>query len=474
MDTCLPVSLSCVGHNILLRFHFPCGSFFVYKMCAGCTFGMIFVTLHDMKFDYWFSKRLNLRRGAPASTSTGVVIAVIGVALALMVMELSLAVSAGFKHEIERKVMGFDSPVSVLPAYDYHTGLSDAEMRLDDSIRNAIEKVISRRDLVSDSHGITLSQKYSRHAILKTDSDFIAVECLANGPGHDDAFERSLIVDGEWPDFMADDAGESLVISAPMADKLGIGVGEKVYLYFFSDDEAKARRAFVKGLYKSNFGEYDDAVVYTSLGMQQGLGYGADSLTCTSVSIEGIDKPDIPAFTEALQSSLLQDYSRGELQRVYPVNNVLNSGALFFNWLDLLDTNVVVIFILMICVSAFTLISSLFIIILDRVPTIGLLRALGATKTDVSDIFVYLALRLVGLGMIIGNVLALGLIAIQDATHFLPLDPEMYYLAYVPFEISWSTVLWLNLGVAVVAWLILNLPARLAARIDPASTMRYE
>ena len=439
-----------------------------------CTFGMIFVPLHGMKFDYWFSKRLNLRRGAPASTSTGVIIAIAGVALALMVMELSLAVSAGFKHEIERKVMGFDAPVSVLPAYDYQSGTSATEMRMTDSLLASIHKVASRDDIAPYTRSITVSQLFRRHAILKTDSDFMAVECLAHGPGHFFSFEQSMMTDGTFPDPQSPDSQEDIVISSPMAAKLGLSVGDKAYLYFFSDDEPKARRAYIRGLYKSNFGEYDDAIIYTSLPLQQGLSIGADSLTCTSLSIEGLDKRDIAAFTDALQSQLLEDYSRGELRSVYPVGNVFHSGALFFNWLDLLDTNVVVIFILMICVASFTLISSLFIIILDRVPTIGVLRALGATRSDVSRIFVYLALRLVGLGMLIGNALALGLIALQHATHFLPLDPEMYYLAYVPFEISWPTVLLLNIGVALGSWLILNLPARLAARIDPAATMRYE
>lgn len=103
-----------------------------------------------------------------------------------------------------------------------------------------------------------------------------------------------------------------------------------------------------------------------------------------------------------------------------------------------------------------------------------MLRAIGATRRQVSRIFVYTALRLVGLGMIIGNVLAIGLMLIQNATHFLPLDPHMYYLAYVPFEINRISILALNAGVALGAWLILILPARMAAHIDPASTMRYE
>ncbi len=97
-----------------------------------------------------------------------------------------------------------------------------------------------------------------------------------------------------------------------------------------------------------------------------------------------------------MQSALLDAYREGRIGEVYPVDNIFHTGAIFFSWLDLLDTNVVVIFILMVCVAAFTLISSLFIIILDRVSTIGVLRALGATRGQVSAVFVNVALRLGG------------------------------------------------------------------------------
>jgi len=258
-----------------------------------------------------------------------------------------------------------------------------------------------------------------------------------------------------------------------MAEKLGIDTGDKLFLYFFVDNSPKVRRVYVSGLYLSNFDEYDNSVIYTSLGLMRGLGNSGD-LSATSISVENVKKEDIATATEQLQLALLDAYRSGELLDVYPVDNIINSGAIFFNWLDLLDTNVVVIFILMVCVATFTLISSLFIIILDRVPTIGVLRALGASRDQICRIFINLSLRLVGIGMIIGNALAFGIIAIQNTTHLMPLNPQMYYLSHVPFEISWTTALTLNAGVAAGAWLILILPARLAARIDPAATMRYE
>lgn len=416
-----------------------------------------------MSFDYWFSRRLSLRKGAPSSTATGSVIAVVGVALAIMVMELSLAVVSGFKHEIERKVMGFDAPVSILPAYDYYTASSSSEIVLTDSLRNVVDNLLD--------NGMRLVEENTMHGILKTDDNFLAVQCISYGPGHDYSFQQDIMEDGKlpaWPDGGTD----SIVVSKSIASRLGLEISDKIYLYFFADNSPKMRRAFIGGIYSSDFGEYDDAVIYVPIDMLRGLSAHPDA--STSINIEGLNKKDVEAFSDVLQQRLLEAYSAGELSSVHPVTNVLTKGAVFFNWLDLLDTNVIVIFILMICVAAFTLISSLFIIILDRVPTIGLLRALGASRRKVGNIFLFTALRLVGIGMLVGNLLALSVILIQIHTEFLPLDPAMYYLDHVPFLIGWRVVAILNVGVAAGAWLLLILPARIASRIDPALTMRYD
>jgi lipoprotein-releasing system permease protein len=161
-------------------------------------------------------------------------------------------------------------------------------------------------------------------------------------------------------------------------------------------------------------------------------------------------------------------------QDVYVVDNITRTGIVYINWLKLLDTNVIVIFALMCAVAGITLISSLFILILNSISTIGIIRAIGATKHSVRTIFLLVAMRLVGLGMIFGNVFALALIWLQKTYHIMPLDAEMYYLSHVPVEINVPGIVLINIGVAVFAWLTLALPARFASTISPAKTMRYE
>ncbi len=416
-----------------------------------------------MRFDVWISQRLQVRKGARAGASTGAIIAVAGVALALIVMELSIAISVGFKDEIRRKVMGFDAPVSVLPAYNYDLSTSEELITITDTLKNIIRRTAPNASLVTTM---------KRQAVLKTDSNFAAVQCVGRDINHNFNFEHGNMVSGRFPDYSVENSADSVVVSTPLANKLSLSIGDKTYLYFFVDDEVKMRRVYVSGLYKSDFGEYDNSIIYTSLGLLQKLGNNKN--TATSLDLENVQIEDIEQLSNGLQNSLIEQYQHGKISRLYPVTNILNTGAIFFNWLELLDTNVVIIFILMLCVSMFTLISSLFIIILDRIPTIGLLRSLGASGNCISRIFVNISMKLVGKGLLIGNIIGIGLIILQDKTHLMPLNPDMYYLSYVPVDFNLLSILLLNIGFAVCTWFILILPAKVAAKIDPAKTMRYE
>ena len=125
-------------------------------------------------------------------------------------------------------------------------------------------------------------------------------------------------------------------------------------------------------------------------------------------------------------------------------------------------------------VGAVTLISSLFILVLDKVQAIGILRSLGASDKLIRRLFTNLSLRLVGTGLIVGNVIGLGFIFTQSTWHYMSLDPEMYYLDSVPVEFSIWWTLAVNAGVIVLAWAVILIPARFASRLSPVSTFRFE
>lgn len=419
-----------------------------------------------MNLTTWIASRLRIGAGGSRSARAGAVIAVAGVAVAVAVMEFTMAVVGGFRNEIRAKVLGFDAEVSVQPAYDPSTGFSDEYLHDTDTLRSIVASVWS---------GSEPALALRRPAVVKTDSDFAAVYFTAyDAAAHDYAFERSCVSAGEWPDYKADSTASDVVLSAATARSLGLACGDRPMLYFVgSGGTVRARRARIAALFESRMEERDRSTAYASMELLQvvgneGAGWG------TSLEIRGCGADSAAAVADRLQQALVAAWQNGDIERLYPVDNVTRSGAVYLNWLDLLDTNVVVIFVLMLLVAAATLVAGLFIIVLDHIPTIGLLRSLGATRRTVRGIFVATAMRLVGRGMVAGNIVGIGLLLVQQTTHALPLDPEMYYLDHVPVAINWWYMLALNAGVAVCAWLILVLPSRMAAKVDPARTMRYE
>lgn len=450
--------------NLTKKFFFRLICAVIFKVCMGRG-NEIFVFLHfDMNVSLWISRRLRLG-GNGSGSPVAVVIAVAGVALAVMVMEFTLAVVTGFKDGIRAKVMGFDAQISVLEPL---AGRSDTVIDCI-TLRPALDSVV--RAALPPAAELRLSMR--QPGMIKTDDNFQGVVFYGQSPEGDFSFERGNIVEGQWPDYAADSCDNMIVLSRPLARSLGLGPGDRVYSTFVINGDMKLRRHTVAALYESNFGEYDNTVVYASLrGLQRVA--GIDSLSAGRIDVRGLKTGEIEAATAGLKDALLNAAASGELGDFYPVDNVFRSGAMYFNWLSLLDTNVTVIFILMLAVAGFTLVSSLFILILERVRTIGILRALGATKADVRSIFVDLGFRLVGRGLLIGNIVGIALLSVQQYTHLLPLDPAMYYLSAVPVKIvPWQFVA-LNFGIVIASWLILIVPARVAASTDPAKAIETE
>ena len=388
-------------------------------------------------------------------------VAIIAVALSLAVMTASVGIVLGFKKEITDKIVGFNGHISL-----YTVPVNQDENNF----------ILLSPSLKSELNSLPFITDYSLQAaipaVLKTPSDFKGVYLKGlNGEMLNEFIGKNL-EEGMIPDFSDENNKNKVIVSRIAAKQLNLKTGDKIDTYFFSDD-IRVRRLEIAGIYNTHFDKYDDIMLYGSLNLVQQLG-GIEENQGTFLQIKTDNFDKISDYTYILQSHLNEATADGRLFRVYRTDNVLHQGAGYFNWLSLLDTNVVVILILMMIVGCVTLVSGMLIIILEKKRFIGLMKSLGAPTSKVRKVFIYLALRIAIIGLIIGNGLILTFLYVQDKTHFIPLDAESYYIDFVPVSLGWESVLFLNLGVLVVIYFVLILPSRFVAGISPSETMRYE
>ncbi|ROS86413.1 FtsX-like permease family protein [uncultured Duncaniella sp.] len=414
-----------------------------------------------MSLAIFIANRLSLRSPS-GKMQSGIVIAVSGIALSVVVMLISIAVMMGFKEEIRQKIMGFDAQlsISVYSPDDSKVPLVDIN-----DVRPVLEMLPEKATTV-----LAIRQP----VILKTPADFTGAIVKGISRDYDWEFIRQNLIEGEIPDFKADSTLYHVIISRNLARDLSVGLGEKIDAFFLGGDSYRTRRLKVAAIYDTHFSEYDDNYIFSTLPMLSALAGVGENLG-TQIEIHGLgsDK-EIAECAEQLSAGLLEKLYTGRTPTFYTVTDVHTSAALYFNWLALLDTNVIVILTLMSLLTCLTLVSSLYILILRRVNMIGILKALGAPDSLIRRSFVYLTMRILVAGLVIGNLIGVCVILVQDATGVIPLNPEAYYLDHVPMLLSVLALIVLNLSVIVVAALVLILPSAIITTIPPSKVIKYD
>ena len=415
-----------------------------------------------MNYPLFLARRLSLSSGGHKS-SPAIKVAITAVALSIAVMLAAISIVLGFKREIREKVVGFNSHITL-----YSVAQSEGDDNLV-SLTPSLVKLLDEEDYITD-----YSLEASIPAILKTPDNFKGVYLRSLSGKQINDFLTKNLEEGDLPDSRqpADSTSLQVVISRIAARQLNLKPGDKIDTYFISDD-VRVRKLEITGIFNSHFDSYDDIYLYGSLGLIQELG-GIGNHQGTTIQVQTNDFNNLEENTLRLQNRLMDALADGTVYKFYRADNALQQGAGYFRWLSLLDTNVIVILVLMTFVACITLISGMLIIILDKKRFIGLIRSLGARRSKVRSVFIYMALKVAITGMIIGNGLMLLLLYFQNRFHLIPLNPEAYYIDFVPVEFNWPLFGILNLGVAFIIYLSLILPSWFASGISPAETMRYE
>ncbi len=408
-----------------------------------------------MNFEYYIAKRI-----APGRTETFakpvVRIAILSIALGLALILASVAIVIGFKHSISHKMLGFAAPIQVIP-FDQNKSMEESPLTVQASF---LKKLKANPDI---NHIQFVAQKAG---VLKTKYQMQGIILKGVDAAYDWTFLRKNLNAGQLPDFKTKEASRDVLISKKLANKLLLKVGDPVRIWFVSGQHAGAlgRKLLVAGIYSTGIDEFDSRFVICDLRQIQALN-GWNPHQVGSIELEVKDLTHVRIVAQRIYKSIPYNLNIQTVYDKYPE---------VFSWLSLLDTNVVVILVLMLIVAGITMISTLFILIIERTGMVGILKTLGANNNSIRKIFLYKATYIILWGMFWGNLLGIGFYSIQYYFHLFKLNAQNYYVSYVPVELHWPGFLLINTGVFLLSILMLILPSFYITRITPSRALRYE
>ena len=381
-------------------------------------------------------------------------IAILGIMLGLSVMILAVAIVKGFKSEIREKVRGFAGDIQIVK-YDLNTSFENSPFTINPATLKAIKKY------PEISYGQAFATK---PGIINTNDEVEGVVLKGVDRNYYWTYFKKVLVSGRTIDFRDSvQSQKEILISQYTASRLNLKVGDDFLMYFVQQPLRK-RKFEIVGIYNLGVEELDKMYVIGDISLIRKLNnWNPDQVGGYELRLADFEKLDTVA--NRVYDNLDIDLRSITVRDYYPT---------IFEWLSLLDVNTQVILVLMLAVAVINMISALLIMILERTNMIGILKALGSNNWTIRKIFLYNATYLIGAGLLLGNILGIGIGVFQQNTHFFQLDQASYFISFVPVQLELIDILLLNAGTLFICVLVLLIPSLLVTQISPLKAVSFK
>lgn len=405
-----------------------------------------------MNLSYFIAKRISFKQ-AGGFSGTIHRIAVGSLALGLGVSILAFMVLGGFQGTVSERVFGFTGHFQV-QRFQMSNAFEEAPFSLNSDFVQNSKKLPFLTKIQSFAH---------KAALIKGDQEVEGILMKGVGKDFDTLAFSQYLIEGRMLHLPDSGVSNEVLLSKFIANKLLLKVGDKVTMYFVQDPP-RFRRVEVVGIFETYLENFDEKIVVGELQTIRNLNeWTPDQVGGLEVYVNDPKKASdyFPLIENELDLNLKLIDSRAKFLEI-------------FDWLTLLDTNVVVFISLIGFVAIFNMGAILFILIMERTQMIGLLKAMGARNAQIRRIFFWNGMKILGKGLVLGNVFGLGIGFLQDQFKLVPLDAASYYMTYVPIDWNWPMFIWLNIGIAILTFLVLWIPVMVISRIDPIKSIRFD
>lgn len=405
-----------------------------------------------MQLSYFISKRLSQSKQTSFSKLI-VRIATLAVAISVTVMLLAIAISRGYKQQVSQKLSNFQSHI-LINNLDQNQSYQSLP----------IEGNADVEQFINPKNGFKHFQKYAIKAgIIKTENDFQGIVLKGVDARFDFTYLKNSLIAGNIPKLDTIKLSNQILLSSSLAQKLGFKVGDGIFVYFIQDPP-RVRKFNIVGIFDTNLGEIDDLYALVDIKQIQKLnGWSNNLFTGYEVFVNNFDS--LESKVDLLAT--VTPYTMG----ITPINLVFPD---LFNWLNMLDVNVMIILILMAAVAIINMVTALLILIVERSNMIGMLKALGLNNLNIIRIFLNLAAFIIIRGLLIGNALAIGLGYLQQQFSFIKLSEKDYYVSAVPVSFQSFDFILVNVSCFAICLFLLLLPANVVSKISPVKSIRFD
>ena len=411
-----------------------------------------------MNLEHFIAKRLIATKDHKSSISAPIIkIAIIAIALGVIMMIVSIATGIGLQQKIRQKVSAFNGHIIISSFNGNESDVSTEPVSTHQKFYPKFKNI----------EGIQHIQAVaSKAGMIRTESAFEGIVYKGVGKDYDWTNLNEYLVQGRVPNLKSD-LNNEIIISQYLANRLNLKLGDRFNTFFMKEGDNKmpnSRRFKIVGIYNSGLQEFDSGYIIGDIRHIQKMNkWSPYQVGSFEVFIDDFTK--IEAKGEEVYD---------ETSSVLNSQTIVKKFSYIFDWLKLFDTNIIIIFIIMIVVSTINMVVALLVLILERTQMIGILKSMGANNWSIRKIFLYNASYLIIRGLFWGNLIGIGLLLIQKYFGVIKLNPESYYVTVAPVDINLFYILALNIGTITICLLVLLIPSYIITKISPAKTIRFD
>ena len=412
-----------------------------------------------MNLSYFISKRISRgQKEGFSSTIHKIAIASIGIGLGAAI--ISFLIMNGFQETVKNRIYSFSGHL-LITKFSMDNSVEEMPFDINFDVFN------NQQELDFVDH----MQEYAHKAgLIKTNTEVLGVVLKGVGKSFDTTAFQTNMVEGRFIHFADSGYAKEIVLSKVIANKLNVTVGDALTIHFFQNPP-RFRKLTVSGIYETNLSEYfDGKVVLGDIRLIQRLNDWSDSIA-GGIEIYLRDNISLKEAQAKLETLLEKDMKKNFDK---DAEAIPEKYLQVFEWLDLLDRQVNILLVIILFVICVNMISIILILVMERTQMIGILKALGAANGLIRSVFIYNGISLIAKGLLLGNALGIGLCYLQYKFKLIPLNPEDYYMKFVPVSWHWDVILLLNLLTFLIVTAVLLLPTAIVARINPIKAIRFD